>query len=129
MAKVILVIDTPTNTVTVRPCDDAGTPTAPTQIINMGSSTVIESFYEQNQYFDYTRFNQWGASPVGTNPGEYPPMPNLLPLNPNWGVRIFNAGSPNETMDIRMSNIFGAPYANSSAGANAAIVAISAAIP
>lgn len=125
MAKVILTINASAHTVTVRPCDDAGVATAPTQVINMGENTVIIPLYQQNQYFDYTRFNQWGA-PVGPSA---PAMPNLLPLTPNWGVRIFNSGSPNESMDIRLSNIYLTPYANTSAGANAAIVAISAAIP
>ncbi len=127
--KVLLTINAGAHNITLRPCDDAGTPIAPIQYINFNTNTVVEAVYAQNQYFDWTRFNQWGAYPVGNNPGEYPAMPNFLPLTPTWKVRIFTSGNMTEFVDVVLPLVYSAPYANTATGANAAVAAISAAIP
>ncbi len=123
MAKVLLAISAPANTVTITPCDDAGVATAPPRIINMGQGWEVIPVYEQNQYYDYQGQSIWGGTAA---PGT-PTIPDLLPLSPNWCVRIKRDEDVFE--QIMLNQIFGAPYPNTSAGAASAIVAISAAIP
>lgn len=123
MAKVLVVINTPVNCVTITPCDDAGTATAPTRIVNMGQITEIIPVYEQNQYYDYQGQSIWGGTAA---PGT-PTIPDLLPLSPNWCVRLKREEDDFE--QIMLTQWYGAPYANTQAGATAAITALSVAFP
>ena len=132
--KALLTINAGAHTVKLQACTDAGVAIAgSTQIVNMGENTVIYPLLQRNQHFNYTTFNQWGAVPVGTNPGEYPPMPNFLPEIDTWKVRIITSSAPEGTLDVVIPTLFsvngGAPYANTAAGADAAVLAIAAAIP
>lgn len=120
---VLLAISAPANTVTITPCDDAGAATAPPRIINMGQGWEVIPVYEQNQHYDYQGQSIWGGT---ADPG-MPTIPDLLPLSPNWCVRIKR--EEDEFEQIMLTQIFGAPYANTSAGCALAIAAIAAAIP
>ncbi len=123
MAKVLVVINTPVNCVTITPCDDAGVATAPTRIVNMGQISEIIPVYQQNQYEKSYGQSIWGGvAAAGT-----PVTPDLLPKNPNWCVRLKRDEDNFE--QIMLTQWYGAPYANTSAGADAAIVALSVAFP
>lgn len=123
MAKVLVVINTPVNCITITPADDAGVATAPTRVINMGQGWEIIPVYEQNQYYDYQGQSIWGGTAA---PGT-PTIPDLLPLSPNWCVRLKRDEDNYE--QIMLTQWFGAPYANTQAGCALAIADLSVAIP
>ena len=124
---VTLTIDGSANTITITPCNAAGVAIASPEVIAGGTIMDISSpppGYKKRMQFDYTKWSQFGE-PV---PPSTDPMPNWLPPLNEYFVRIKLNGKITP-VDLQLNQIFGTPYANTQAGATAAITALSAALP
>jgi len=120
---VTVVIDGTNNTITVTPCDSSGTQTGIPVVIPGTAVQDITAVIAKPQNFNYQYWTQFGNI---VTPGNG--MPNYIPFKQYYIARIWLKG-PRKFEDLKLTEIYGAPYTNDLAGATAAIVALKAALP
>lgn len=122
---VTVAVSAAANTITITPCDAAGVATAPPDVINAGTGTVITWGVKHYQRFNYTGWDRWGnIAPPAT-----PANPDYLPALTHYQVFIKQNGLPKiYTLDLTL--VFGQPtWTNDEAGVAVAIGDLDAAIP
>jgi len=120
---VTVAIDGTNNTITVTPCDSSGTQTGIPVVIPGTAVQDITAVIAKPQNFNYQYWTQFGNI---VTPGNG--MPNYIPFKQYYIARIWLKG-PRKFEDLKLTEIYGAPYTNDLAGATAAIVALKAALP